>query len=111
MICFFAIAFFILGTYQMHYYSQGEGDVAFVFITGSGTPCAYTDFYMLQNRLSEVGQTVTFDHAGSGWSSETEAERSIENLVKELSILIDTSVPDKSMYYQFTGNSYTYFFL
>ena len=66
---------------------------------------------MLQNRLSEVGQTVTFDHAGSGWSSETEAERSIENLVKELSILIDTSVPDKSMYYQFTGNSYTYFFL
>lgn len=84
-----------VGTYQAHYYAKGEGDVAFVFITGSGTPCAYTDFYMLQNMLSKMGQTVTFDHAGSGWSSSTETERSIENLVKELSILIDTVAPNK----------------
>lgn len=48
-----------VGTYQAHYYAKGEGDVAFVFITGSGTPCAYTDFYMLQNMLSTMGQTVT----------------------------------------------------
>lgn len=84
-----------VGTYQAHYYAKGEGDVAFVFITGSGTPCAYTDFYMIQNMLSTMGQTVTFDHAGSGWSSSTETERSIENLVKELSILIDTVAPNK----------------
>lgn len=84
-----------VGTYQMHYDSQGEGNVAFVFITGSGTPCAYTDFYALQNMLIDVGQTVTFDHAGSGWSSGTETKRSIENLVKELSTLIDTVAPNK----------------
>lgn len=48
-----------VGKYQAHYYAKGEGDVAFVFITGSGTPCAYTDFYMLQNMLSTMGQTVT----------------------------------------------------
>lgn len=82
-------------TYLAHYYSQGDGDVAFVFITGSGTPNSYTDFYNLQNKLSAIGKTVTFDHAGSGWSENTESERSIKNLVKELSIIIDTVVPGK----------------
>jgi pimeloyl-ACP methyl ester carboxylesterase len=79
-----------LKSYQAHYYTQGEGDVAFVFITGSGTPCAYTDFYVLQNALSDVGQTVTYDHAGSGWSTEAKTVRTIENLVTELSMLIET---------------------
>ena len=87
-----------LKAYQAHYYSKGDGDVAFVFITGSGTPCAYTDFYALQNELSTIGQTITFDHAGSGWSTDTETARTIENLVNELSILIDTVAPNKLMY-------------
>lgn len=84
-----------LGAYQAHYYSKGEGDLAFVFIAGSGTPCAYTDFYRLQDELSAVGQTVTFDHAGSGWSSESKTDRTIENLANELSTLIDTACPNK----------------
>lgn len=83
------------GTYQVHYYSKGYGETAFVFITGSGTPCAYTDFYALQNMLSAKGQTVTFDHAGSGWSSETDSLRTIEKMTNELTVLIDTVVPDK----------------
>ena len=82
-------------TYQAHYYSKGSGETAFVFITGSGTPCAYTDFYALQNMLSSKGQTISFDHAGSGWSSTTEAVRSIDQMTNELSLLIDTVVPDK----------------
>lgn len=84
-----------VGTYQAHYYSKGSGNTVFVFITGSGTPCAYTDFYNLQNMLSSVGQTITFDHAGSGWSSKTNEERTMENLVNELSILINTVAPEK----------------
>lgn len=82
-------------TYQAHYYSKGSGETAFVFITGSGTPCAYTDFYALQNMLSSKGQTISFDHAGNGWSSNTEAVRSIDQMTNELSLLIDTVVPDK----------------
>lgn len=87
-----------LKAYQAHYYSKGDGDVAFVFITGSGTPCAYTDFYALQNELSTVGQAITFDHAGSGWSTGTKTARTIENLVDELSILADTVAPNKPVY-------------
>lgn len=84
-----------VGTYEAHYYSKGSGDTAFVFITGSGTPCAYTDFYDLQNMLSAKGQTITFDHAGSGWSSSTNTLRTIENMTDELAVLIDTVAPNK----------------
>ncbi|MGG7179268.1 alpha/beta fold hydrolase [Clostridium paraputrificum] len=84
-------------TYQAHYYLQGDGDPVFIFITGSGTPCAYTDFYAIQNKLSAIGQTITFDHPGSGWSTETESERSIENIVKELSIIIDKVALNRSV--------------
>ena len=84
-----------VGTYLAHYYSTGFGDTAFVFVTGSGTPCAYTDFYNLQNMLSAKGQTITFDHAGSGWSSRTNSLRTIENMTDELTLLIDSVAPDK----------------
>ena len=84
-----------VGTYQAHYYSKGSGDTAFVFIAGSGTPCAYTDFYFLQNMLSAKGLTVTFDHAGSGWSASTDSPRTIENMTNELTVLIDTVAPNK----------------
>lgn len=84
-----------VGAYQAHYYAKGSGDTAFVFITGSGTPCAYTDFYALQDMLSAKGLTVTFDHAGCGWSSGTNAARTIENLTNELSALVNTVAPDR----------------
>ncbi|MGN1250409.1 MAG: alpha/beta fold hydrolase [Candidatus Spyradocola sp.] len=84
-----------VGAYCAHYYRKGSGDAAFVFIAGSGTPCAYTDFCALQNALSAKGVTVTFDHAGSGWSSGTDAARTIDNLTGELSALIDAAAPDR----------------
>jgi pimeloyl-ACP methyl ester carboxylesterase len=86
-----------VGTFKAHYYSKGEGETAFVFITGSGTPSSYTDFYFLQNEMSTKGQTITFDHAGSGWSTDTKVERSIENLTKELSAIVEVVAPDKSI--------------
>lgn len=84
-------------SYNMHYYTKGTGDTAFVFITGSGTPCAYTDFYVLLDELSAIGQTISFDHAGSGWSLATDEERTIDIMANELSILIDTVAPNKSI--------------
>jgi len=86
-----------VGNYQMHYYSQGQGDTVFCMITGSGTPCAYTDFYMLQESLSQKGQVISFDHAGSGWSERTEVERTIRTLVNELDQLISKVATGKQV--------------
>lgn len=81
------------GTYSAHCYIKGAGSTTLVFLSGSGTPCAYTDFYYLQNALSEHGQTLSFDHAGFGWSSDTKAKRDIDSLADELAVIIDALVP------------------
>jgi len=83
-----------LGTYQAHYLLKGDGDTAVVFIEGSGTPCAYTDFYALQEELSQSFLTLSFDRAGGGWSSETDITRTIDRLTDELSRLIDSTLGD-----------------
>lgn len=86
-----------VGTYNMHYNSQGNGDISIVFLAGAGTPFAYTDFYFLQNELSRYGQTITFDHAGLGWSTDTDTPRNMECLIQELSIIIDTAAKDNKI--------------
>lgn len=85
------------GSYKAHCYAKGDGDTVTVFVAGSGTPCAYTDFYYLQERLAEYGQTICFDHAGSGQSSDADRERTIENMVSELETIIDHFSPDKKV--------------
>ncbi|MDF2611442.1 MAG: alpha/beta hydrolase [Lachnospiraceae bacterium] len=80
-----------INSHDMHLYSLGRGEDTIVFIAGSGTPCAYTDFYYLQNKLQKYARTVSFDHAGFGWSEKTDIPRKIDNLVNELHDLLETS--------------------
>lgn len=77
-----------VGSYKAHVYEEGEGPEAVVFIAGSGTPSAYTDFYYLQQKLSDKAYTLSYDHVGFGWSEEAEEPRDIDTLVEELAIII-----------------------
>lgn len=77
-----------VNSHKMHLYQLGNGEATIVFIEGSGTPCAYTDFYALQNGLQKDVKTVSFDHAGFGWSEATDIPRTIDNLVYELHELL-----------------------
>jgi len=77
------------GSYAAASYSFGEGDSLMVFISGSGTPSAYTDFSSLSSYFSDYYQVICFDHAGSGLSSTRSSESTIENLTAELSTIID----------------------
>ncbi len=76
---------------NMHLYSLGSGKDTIVFIAGSGTPCAYTDFYYLQNELQNYAKTVSFDQAGFGWSEKTDIPRTIDNITNELHELLEKS--------------------
>jgi len=80
-----------INSHDMHLYSAGEGDNTLVFIAGSGTPSSFTDFYYLQNELQQHLKTVSFDHAGYGWSKRTHSPRTIDSLVKELHELLEKS--------------------
>ncbi|WP_141504870.1 alpha/beta fold hydrolase [Paenibacillus luteus] len=75
---------FATKSFDLHAYRTGEGDTAVVFVAGSGTPSAYTDYYLLQNQLRPYARTVSYDRAGFGWSGETDRPRSVEIMVDEL---------------------------
>ncbi|WP_200901430.1 alpha/beta fold hydrolase [Paenibacillus sp. DMB20] len=77
-----------INAHDMHLYGVGKGEVTVVFIPGSGTPSAYTDFYYLQNKLQPYSRTVSYDHAGFGWSGKTDIPRTIDTVVDELHELL-----------------------
>ncbi|MHA7965051.1 alpha/beta fold hydrolase [Paenibacillus sp. CAU 1782] len=77
--------------HKMHLYGAGEGDTTVVFIAGSGTPSAYTDFYALLNELQPYARTVAFDHAGFGWSETTSIPRDIHTVSNELHELLQVA--------------------
>jgi hypothetical protein len=77
-----------VNSHKMHTYSLGDGIDTLVFIAGSGTTSAYTDFYYMQQELSVYAKTFSYDHAGLGWSDGTDIPRTIDNVTGELHELL-----------------------
>lgn len=80
-----------INSHDMHLYRLGNGNNTIVFISGSGTPNSYTDFYYLQNELQQYAKTLSFDHAGFGWSKSIDSPRTVDNLVSDLHELFNKS--------------------
>jgi pimeloyl-ACP methyl ester carboxylesterase len=92
-----------INSHDMHLYSIGKGYTTVVFISGSGTPCAFTDFYYLQRDLQQYAKTISFDHAGYGWSEKTNIPRTVDTLANELHELLEKS--NQSSPYILVGHS------
>lgn len=80
-----------VNNHRMHIYGEGSGSPTVVFTVGSGTPCAYTDFYFIQQEISKSVRTVTYDRPGYGWSEATSIPRTIDEQVNDLHMLLDKS--------------------
>lgn len=78
-----------VNNHMMHIYAKGNGTPTVVFTTGSGTPCAYTDYYFIQKELIKSVRTVSYDRPGYGWSETTNKSRTIGNQVEELHELLN----------------------
>ncbi|MGY0375261.1 alpha/beta fold hydrolase [Clostridium sp. JNZ J1-5] len=80
-----------VNNHKMHIYGEGNGALTVVFTVGSGTPCAYTDYYYIQKELSKSVRTVTYDRAGYGFSEPTSTPRTVDEQVNDLHKLLDKS--------------------
>lgn len=78
-----------VNNHKMHIYGEGNGSPTVVLTVGSGTPCAYTDFYFIQQEISKSVRTVTYDRPGYGWSEPTSIPRTVDEQVNDLHILLD----------------------
>jgi pimeloyl-ACP methyl ester carboxylesterase len=80
-----------VNSHKMHIYGEGNGELTVVFTVGSGTPCAYTDYYYIQKELSKSVRTVTYDRAGYGFSEPTSIPRTVDEQVNDLHELLNKS--------------------
>ena len=69
--------------HDMHVFSQGVGNVTFVFMSGFGTRFPTLDFEPLWSLLSTNNQIAVVDKAGYGWSKSTGSSRDIDTMLNE----------------------------
>ena len=68
---------------KLHVYSEGEGEVTFVFMSGFGTPSPVYDFQVLYQELSEDYEIAVVERAGYGWSDVTKSPRDVDTVLEE----------------------------
>ncbi|WP_162944428.1 alpha/beta fold hydrolase, partial [Paenibacillus aceti] len=69
---------------HMHIYTKGDGKHTMVLLSGLGTAAPALDFEPLINELAINNKVVVVELFGYGWSSLTNKERTVENIVEEL---------------------------
>ena len=65
---------------------RGEGQPTVVFVTGLGGDMR--SFSKIQFEISKITRTLSYDRAGLGKSEPIENQRSIDNMVKELNLIL-----------------------
>lgn len=76
---------------RMNVCSMGEGEKTIVLMTGLGTTAPVLDFEPLANALATSFHVVIVEPFGYGWSDDTNADRSVENIVEELRMALAAS--------------------
>ena len=70
--------------HDMHVFAEGKGNSTVVFVSGSGTPSSYADFYPLYNKISKYTRIVVCERPGYGYSEVANTNRDIDTITKEM---------------------------
>lgn len=69
--------------YKIHVYTEGEGEVTIVFMSGGGTSCPLLDFKSLYTLLSDKYRIVVVEKAGYGFSDIVDIKRDIDSILSD----------------------------
>lgn len=69
--------------HKMHVYTEGNGDIPLVFMSGSGTSSPVLDFKSLYSLLSDKYKIVVVEKAGYGFSDVVDDDRDIDTILSE----------------------------
>ena len=76
---------------KIHVYTKGEGRKTVVLLPGLGTAAPVLDFEPLLDELANDFQVVVVEPFGYGWSDLTKKERTVENIVEEVRMALQTA--------------------
>lgn len=89
--------------HEMHIYPKGEGNPTVVMTVGLGSPSAVVDYYRVLEGVSLYTRAVAYERPGYGWSKISNSPRNIEQITKELYLLLKKS--GEKPPYVFVGHS------
>ncbi|MBU5312177.1 alpha/beta hydrolase [Tissierella carlieri] len=69
--------------HRMHVYTEGQGDMTLVFMSGGGTCSPILDFKSLYSLLIDKYRIVVVEKAGYGFSDVVDIDRDIDNVLSE----------------------------
>ena len=72
-----------VNNHKMHVYTEGEGTVTLIFMSGSGTCSPVYDFKTLFSKMSDEYQIAVVEKAGYGFSDITNMSRDIDTILFE----------------------------
>lgn len=75
--------------HPMHITGTGQGRPTVIMTCGSGTPCAYTDYCLIESKISVIARTCVYERPGYGWSSSSSTQRDTEQIVRDLRRLLE----------------------
>ena len=74
--------------HRMHITRRGEGKPTIVMTCGSGAPSAFTEYCLIEPKLSKITRTSLYERPGYGWSEKASTPRNTEQIVKDLHRLL-----------------------
>lgn len=77
-----------IGDYSINYKDSGKGKYTIILEAGLGMDSE--TWIDIQAKLSENYRMISYDRAGYGKSDDSEAPRTIDNIAKDLKLLLDT---------------------
>lgn len=75
--------------HKMHIAGSGTGIPTVVMTCGNGAPCAYTEFFPIESKISQTTRTCIYERPGYGWSEFTSNTRDTEQIVYDLKRLLE----------------------
>lgn len=69
--------------YNMHIYTEGDGDIPLVFMAGGGTSSPTLDFKSLYTLLSDKYKIVVIEKFGYGFSDVVNTPRDVESILND----------------------------
>jgi pimeloyl-ACP methyl ester carboxylesterase len=78
-----------IGTHRLHMYCQGTGSPPVLLEAGSGL--AYTNWHEVQDGLTPITTTCSYDRSGLGWSETGPTKPSANQAAAELDALLEAS--------------------
>ncbi|MCF8002156.1 MAG: alpha/beta hydrolase [Halanaerobiales bacterium] len=75
----------------IHVYSEGQGEITFVFMAGHGTSCPTLDFKPLWKKMTDEYKIVVVEKAGYGWSETSSSPRDIDTMLEETKKALELS--------------------